>query len=191
MKKYIIISLGFVYLFSFSLKAQEDKVYINKKIEALWKTSAEFKVPESVCFCKKQNAIFVSNINGKPLDKDNNGFSSNSVIGPNGLCIWKGFLLIGTREKIVKVDLLNKTLSDYILNTGSIDGLVCFENNHLIYSDWSGNVYMACLGEETEKLLDTTPLKINAADIGFNYEKKIIYVPTFYDNRVMAYKIKD
>ncbi len=80
--------------------------------------------------------------------------SSNSVIGPNGLCIWKGSLFIGTREKIVKVDLLNKTLSDYILNTGGIDGLVCFENNHLIYSDWSGNVYMACLGEETEKLLD-------------------------------------
>ena len=286
MKKFIIISLSFVYLFSLSLKAQEDKVYISKKIEALWKTSAEFKVPESVCFCKKQNAIFVSNINGKPLEKNHNGFisklthdgsiiklewvkglhapkgmgvykerlfvtdidriaeidikteqiirfydvpdakflndividpsgiiyisdmqtniiyqlyngvvkkwlSSNSVIGPNGLCIWKGSLFIGTREKIVKVNLLNKTLTDYILNTGSIDGLVCFENNHLIYSDWSGNVYLACLGEETEKLLDTTPLKINAADIGFNYEKKIIYIPTFYDNRVMAYKIKD
>ncbi|HAF30126.1 MAG TPA: gluconolaconase [Bacteroidales bacterium] len=270
---------------SFLSKAQEDKVYLNPKIEALWKSSDELKTPESVYYCKKLKTIFVSNINGNPQEKDNNGFiskltpdgnivklewvkglhapkgmgiykdrlfvtdidriaeidiesgqiikfynvpdakflndividqsggiyisdmqtnviyklyngvvkkwlSSKSIVGPNGLCILKEFLLIGTKEKIVKVDLQKMTLSDYILDTGGIDGIICFDYNKLIYSDWNGNIYLASLGKETIKLLDTTPLKINAADLGFDYEKKILFVPTFYDNRVMAYKIK-
>lgn len=279
----ILCMLCFISLCS---KAQEDKVYLNSKIEALWKSSNGLKTPESVCFSKKHKAIFVSNINGSPLEKDNNGFiskltqdgnivklewitglhapkgmgiykdrlfvtdidriaeidieagqivryyevpdasflndividqvgaiyisdtqanaiyklfngvvkkwlSSKNIAAPNGLCISKEFLLIGTKEKIVKVDLGKMTLSDYMLNTGGIDGLICFDNNKLIYSDWSGNIYLASLGKETIKLLDTTPLKINAADLGFDYERKVLFVPTFFDNRVMAYKIKD
>lgn len=279
----ILCMLCFISLFS---KAQEDKVYLNPKTEALWKSSNELKTPESVYYSKKYKTLFVSNINGNPLEKDNNGFvskmtpdgniiklewvkglhapkgmgiykerlyvtdidriaeidietgqiikyydvpdakflndiaidhtggiyisdmqtntiyklfngvvkkwlSSKSIVGPNGLCILKEFLLVGTKEKIVKVNLEKMTLSDYILNTGGIDGLICFDNNKLIYSDWSGNIYLTSLGKETIKLLDTTSLKINAADLGFDYERKIIFVPTFYDNRVMAYKIQD
>ncbi len=286
MRKSFYILTGLFLLLVHSLNAQNAKVYLSSKIEALWKTSSEFKTPESVYYCKKQKAIFVSNINGNPIEKDNNGFisklspdgniiklewvkglhapkgmgvykerlfvtdidriaeidiqsgklirfynvpnakflndividrtgsiyisdmqtnviyklfngvvkvwiSSENLNNPNGLCIMNEFLLIGTKDKIVKANLINKVQTDYILNTGRIDGLICFENSKLIYSDWSGNLYLAGLGEETEKLLDTTPLKINAADFGFDYEKKIIFVPTFYDNRVMSYRLKD
>jgi len=37
-------------------------------------------------------------------------------------------------------------------------------------------------------LLDTTSKKINVADIGLNKSTKMVYVPTFFDNRVVAYK---
>lgn len=279
---YIITALCFL---GFSSNAQDHKVYLNERVEALWKSSDELKTPESVYYYKKLNVIFVSNINGNPLEKDNNGFiskltpdgnivklewvkglnapkgmgvyknrlfvtdidriaeidldteqivkyynvpeakflndiaidqeggvyvsdmqanivykldqgvvkkwlSSKNMIGPNGLSISKEWLFIGTKDRILKVDLKKITLTDYILNTGSIDGLICFESNKFIYSDWSGNVYFTALGKETEKLLDTTPLNINAADLGFDRERKIIFVPTFNDNRVMAYKIK-
>jgi hypothetical protein len=284
MRRILFLLLGLFFLSGYYLFAQDAKVYVGPKLEALWKTSADFKTPESVYYCKKHKAIYVSNINGKPLDKDNNGFiskitvdgkiikldwvkglhapkgmgiykerlfvtdidrvaeidiqtqkiirfynipkaeflndividetgnifisdmktnivyrlyngvvkewiRSENIIRPNGLSIRDGFIYIGTKDKIVKVNLTNKVQSDYILNTGGIDGLICF-GNKLIYSDWSGNVYLAGLGRETEKLLDTTPLSINAADIGFDYEKKIIFIPTFYDNRVMAYRLK-
>ena len=286
MRNSIVTSICLLFILSLASYAQDEKVYLNSRLEALWKTSAEFKVPESVYFCKKLNVIFVSNINGKPLGKDNNGFiskltpdgniiklewvkslnapkgmgvykerlfvtdidrvaeidiqtekivrfyefpdakflndividisgniyvsdmqtniiyklynenvkkwlTSDQIIGPNGLCILNGNLLIGTNEKIVRVDLMNKTISDYILNTGGIDGLICLKSKEIIYSDWVGNVYITCLGKETQKLLDTTPLKINAADIGFDYSKNIIFIPTFFDNRVMAYRLKD
>ncbi|MCK5029110.1 MAG: hypothetical protein KAR57_05710 [Bacteroidales bacterium] len=286
MRKSSFILTVLFFLLGHYLNAQDAKVYLSSKIEALWKTSAEFKTPESAYYCKKQKVIFVSNINGNPIEKDNNGFISklspdgiilktewvkglhapkgmgiykerlfvtdidriaeidiqsgklirfynvpnakflndividlsgsiyisdmqtniiyklfNGVVQewihleninhPNGLCIMNEFLLIGTQDKIVKANLTDRVESDYILNTGGIDGLICFEKCKLIYSDWSGNLYLASLGKETEKLLDTTPLKINAADIGFDYEKKIIYIPTFYNNRVMAYRLKD
>ena len=114
---------------------------------------------------------------------------SDLIEGPNGLSILDNFLFVGTKNKIVKINLQDESVSDYILNTGSIDGLICIENKEIIYSDWSGNVYITALGKETEKIIDTTPLKINAADIGFIHEKNIILVPTFYNNRVMAYKL--
>lgn len=280
-----IISAGLLLLaITFHLTAQEEKAFVHENIEALWKSSSIFKTPESVYYCKKQNALFVSNINGKPLEKDNNGFISklslegnliklewikglhapkgmgiykerlfvtdidriaeidiksekiirfydvpdakflndivvdvsgrifisdmqtnkiyllyNGVLelwlegeafsGPNGLCISKEYLYIGTNDKIVRANIRAKAHSDYILNTGGIDGLTCVEDDKFIYSDWSGNIYITTLGKETEKLLSTAPQKINAADFGYDPERKIIYVPTFYDNRVMAYKV--
>ena len=32
--------------------------------------------------------------------------------------------------------------------------------------------------------------EINAADIGFNIAEQTVYVPTFFDNRVVAYRLE-
>jgi len=45
-------------------------------------------------------------------------------------------------------------------------------------------------GEEKVKLLDTTPQEINAADIDYIPSKNLLLVPTFFDDRVMAYELK-
>jgi hypothetical protein len=50
-------------------------------------------------------------------------------------------------------------------------------------------VYRGYPGMERTLLLDTTPVKANAADIEFIISKKLLLVPTFSDNRVVAYKI--
>ena len=39
-------------------------------------------------------------------------------------------------------------------------------------------------------ILDTRIDKINAADIGYDSKNKIVYVPTFWKNNVMAYQLK-
>ena len=41
-----------------------------------------------------------------------------------------------------------------------------------------------------EHLLDTREQKINTADIGYDAEKRIVYVPTFWKNSVVAYRVK-
>ena len=39
-------------------------------------------------------------------------------------------------------------------------------------------------------LLKTSDQEINSADIGFNQTDQVVYVPTFFDNRVVAYKLE-
>ena len=50
---------------------QQEQIKINK----LWET-ALFKNPESVIYSPKQDILFVSNIDGKPNEKDQKGFIS-------------------------------------------------------------------------------------------------------------------
>jgi hypothetical protein len=39
-------------------------------------------------------------------------------------------------------------------------------------------------------LLDTHEQKINSADISYNSKQRIVYVPTFFNNTVVAYELK-
>ncbi|OFX21602.1 MAG: hypothetical protein A2041_01480 [Bacteroidetes bacterium GWA2_31_9b] len=285
MRRRIILSLFFFLFIYFNLKSQDSKAYLSPNIEFLWKSAPILSTPESVYYCKNHNVLFVSNINGNPLVKDNNGFISTltpegnilelkwvtglnapkgmavhndrlyvadinriaeidivskaivkfyvikgaiflndieidkngdiyvsdmnaksiykisgskierwiiskKISNPNGLSISNGFLFVGTSDRILKIQIKDKSISDYLLNTGNIDGLIYFGIDHIIYSDWEGRIYFTGLGKESMKVIDTSALKINAADIGFIKEKGIILVPTFFDNRIMAYRLK-
>jgi sugar lactone lactonase YvrE len=44
-------------------------------------------------------------------------------------------------------------------------------------------------GSKTE-LIDTRAQKSNTADIGFDPATKTVYVPTFFKNKVVAYRLK-
>ncbi|MNY83253.1 hypothetical protein D3C86_2258940 [compost metagenome] len=51
-------------------------------------------------------------------------------------------------------------------------------------------IYYVKADGTTEKLLDTSADKTNSADIGYDPAKKIVYVPTFMKNNVVAYQLK-
>ena len=79
---------------------------------------------------------------------------------------------------------------EWLEETGGIDGLEGVGDGRYLFSDWSGNVYLVGKDKKIEKIMDTTPAGINAADIEFIPEKKLLLVPTFGDNRIMAYELK-
>ena len=56
-------------------QAQQPQVE-STKINKLWETPNDLKNPESVAYAPEQNVLFVSNVNGKPTQKDQNGFIS-------------------------------------------------------------------------------------------------------------------
>ncbi len=114
---------------------------------------------------------------------------SEQLRSVNGLYVDDGFLMAGTENNILKINIDSKKIDVYIENTGPVDGLEAYGDGRYIYSDWVGHVYIA--GPESEKilLLDTSKENINAADIWFEKETKVLYVPTFMDNRVLAYKL--
>lgn len=116
---------------------------------------------------------------------------SDDFPNPNGVVFKKGKLLLGTGNKIVKIDLATKEVKDYFLNTGGVDGLAIVDEDIIIFSDWPGKVHIMKKGEEKELLLDTSMLETTkTADFGFITGKNLIYIPTFFANSVICYKLK-
>jgi len=115
---------------------------------------------------------------------------SADLVSPNGLCIEGKNLLVGCKDKIMAIDLSSKDVKTLMTGTGSIDGLESDGKGSFIISDWRGNIHRVTPDNGKELLLNTTPAKINAADIDFVPERKLLLVPTFHDNRIMAYSLE-
>jgi len=114
---------------------------------------------------------------------------SDKLDGINGLYTSEGVLLAGLKDKVVKINLQSKEISDYILNTGGIDGLVPDGKGNFLISDWQGTIHLINPANEKVVLADTKPSKVNAADIDYIISKKLLLVPTFSTNKVVAYEM--
>ena len=68
------------------------------------------------------------------------------------------------------------------------DGLVILGDGNFIASRWQGEIWFA--NDSTQTLmLDTKAAESNTADIGYIPSEKIVLVPTFFKNKVAAYKL--
>lgn len=139
----------------------------------------------TIYFSDTQKNTIYRLINGK-VEK---WLETDVLKGVNGLFVEDGYLLAGTRNGIYKIKLSDRKASLYIKNTGSIDGLQIFSEKAYLYSDWSGHVYIQELDKQKRVVLSTVELEINAADIYYAPSKNLLLVPTFHDNRVMAYEL--
>ena len=109
---------------------------------------------------------------------------------PNGVLYVDKTLFIVDAGKFYKVDKdKNKTLISEGFDGGS-DGIEQVDENTFLISCWVGTIWLAKLNGEKKMILDTRIDKINAADIGYDSKNKIVYVPTFWKNNVMAYQLK-
>ncbi|MDF1572732.1 MAG: hypothetical protein P1P82_14080 [Bacteroidales bacterium] len=112
------------------------------------------------------------------------------INSPNGL-FDEGEEILVAASGDSEVRLVDKSTGEYeVVATGvGVDGIEYTGiDDYYIVSEWKGVIHM--IGNDTiQKLLDTEAQKKNTADIGYNMEKKIVYVPTFFDNRVVAYKL--
>ncbi len=73
---------------------------------------------------------------------------------------------------------------------GHGDGIVQLSNKDFIVSSWSGEIfYISAKDWSKIQLLDTREKKINAADIDYIPELNLLLVPSFFNNRIMAYRI--
>ncbi len=252
-------------------------------LKMIWSTQQELDVPESVYYHSPGDFLFVSNISGKPAEKDGVGFISklstdgnieqlkwitglnapkgmastprylyvsdidalviinieeakiekrieksdakflNDVtIAPNGdiyvsdsgdnriykleddqLITWQhgdhlqgvnglfaenNDLLVGTQDKILKFDLPTKAYTTFIDETCSVDGIEADGIGGYFFSAWCGELYHCTPGSKPIQLLNTADQNINCADIGYDTKNNHVLVPTFFDNRVIAYQ---
>ncbi|MBD2757675.1 SMP-30/gluconolactonase/LRE family protein [Spirosoma validum] len=112
---------------------------------------------------------------------------------PNGvLSVGKDKLMIGSTKigALREVDLKTKamkTLADGMANT---DGIVPQGKGNYFVSDWNGQIFHISANGTKEQLLDTRGEKINSADIEYIEKKKLLIVPTFFKNKLVAYRVE-
>ena len=146
-------------------QAQAQQQIESTKIPKLWETPNDLKNPESVAYSHKQNVLFVSNINGKPTQKDRNGFISKvsptnaSILELNwitGLNAPKGIAVSNNNSRLyvsditdlVEIDIDNGKIKKRFSAPGS-----AFLND--VVSDNQGNIYVSDTVTNTIYKLDT------------------------------------
>lgn len=258
-------------------------------VTKVWSTKKELRVPESVLFDKTENILYVSNINGKPMEKNGRGFISkislagrievlkwvtglhapkglaryqdmlyvsdidrlvrigiktgtiraeypaagarflndvaadasgnvyvtdmspdNSVIyvlrqgtmavwmerteirRPNGLDIEGNNLFVGNSGdgSLKKINVIDKTITTIAKVGSGIDGLRSDGKGNFFISDWSGKTSLVTASGTIITLIDTTDMKINSADLEYMHHRNLLLIPTFFDNRVVAYTVE-
>jgi DNA-binding beta-propeller fold protein YncE len=142
------------------VQAQQEQIKINK----VWETPDILKNPESVVYAAKQDTLFVSNIDGKPDQKDQKGFISkvylsngtitelNWITGlnaPKGMAIYNDSkLYVSDITDLVEIDIANGRIIKHYNAPGS-----AFLND--VASDNHGNIYVSDTGTDTIYKLDT------------------------------------
>jgi len=255
----------------------------NASLVKTWESDSTFKVPECVLYSPAENMLYVSNIDGKPSEKDLKGSISKvsrdgktithnwaiNLSAPKGMGIFKKKLFVADLQELVVIDINSGDILERIVVPGSVflndvtiapdgtvyvsdshtgkvhqvkksevstylenkvsinglfadgndlylavkdtlykadknkklsviatgmdessDGIELTSNKDFIVSCWNGIVYHIKKDGSKTVLLDTREQKINTADIGFDRAKNIMYVPTFFNNKVAAYQLK-
>jgi hypothetical protein len=121
-----------------------------QQLSLTWKTDTLLRVPESVLFDKKNNILYVANINGKSDQKDGNGFISrvttqgkikdlqwvSGLDAPKGMALVKNILYVADLTAIATIDIS----SGKLLNKIEIEGAK-FLND--VTSSENGDVYVS------------------------------------------------
>ncbi|HEV7347534.1 ATP/GTP-binding protein [Telluribacter sp.] len=137
--------------------------------------------------------VYVSDSNTKQITMIKDGQANKyfeSPTRPNGLLAQSDGLLILDSGNLYKLDAsknLTKLAEGMYKTT---DGIEEVAPGEYVVSCWDGEIYFVKEDGTVQKMLDTKDQKINSADIGYDAAKKIVYVPTFFKNSVVAYQLK-
>jgi sugar lactone lactonase YvrE len=141
-----------------------------------------------------EGAVYVSDMSTNKIHRLKKGivetwFDNKHLTGTNGLFYEDREILAGTKNGIFSIRIEDKRLWHLIGDTGGIDGLKADGYGNYIISDWMGKIQLVSTEDDPVILLNTSNTGVNAADIEYIPEKNLLLVPTFSDNRVMAYEM--
>ncbi|HUR11668.1 MAG TPA: hypothetical protein VM012_09890 [Flavitalea sp.] len=172
----------------------DEVVVINTKDGSITK---RYPVPASVFLndltIDRKGVIYVSDSRTKKVHRIRKGNVTThleNLQGPNGLLIHENKLYVLDNGGLYKVEDDKKLTKITDGMEGGTDGIENISGNDFIVSCWGGVIYYVKADGTKEKLLDTREQKINSADIGYDPKTRMVYVPTFLKNNVVAYELK-
>ncbi|MBN2635989.1 MAG: hypothetical protein JXR61_06945 [Prolixibacteraceae bacterium] len=141
-------------------------------------------------------SVYTSGYNSNIIYKVTNGNVTTVFTGEpgenfNGL-LWEPermMLITSSGSTFKTIDWTTGDVTEIAKDLGHGDGIIPLGDNDYITSDWRGRVFYIPANGEPVTLLDTRDQEINAADIDYIADENLLLVPTFYDNRLNAYKI--
>lgn len=109
--------------------------------------------------------------------------------GANGLKV-SGRDLVYADGKLLKKADAQKRITQIAEVPQGIDGIEPVGNGDYIVTNWGGYIFYVTAGGQVETLLDSHTENMNTADIGFDPVNRIVYLPTFYAKKIVAYRLK-
>ena len=106
---------------------------------------------------------------------------------PNGLYTEGNDLYIGAGDTLLKASPEGELETVATGFESGIDGVEKIADGEFLVTCWVGLVYHVDNGEVT-RLMDTREPRMNTADLGWNPEDGIAYIPTFFNDSVRAYR---
>jgi len=142
----------------------------------------------------KSGTVFVSDSKAGKVYSISKGKVSlwlENLKGPNGLLAHGNDFYVldqGTMYKVGKDKALTKITEGM---EGGTDGIEHVQGSEFLVSCWGGVIhYVDAKSGQRQQLIDTRPQNRNTADIGYDAKNRIVYVPTFFTNTVVAYQLK-
>jgi len=143
---------------------------------------------------RDKDTIYASDTNNKKVYAFKDGKPSvlldDKVLkGPNGLQVHKGALYVLDNDSLNRVE-ADKSLK--VIATGmpgGADGLENAKGDDFLVTVWSGALWYVHGDGSKELLFDGKAASTNTADIGWDAKSGTVYVPTFFKNTVVAFKV--
>lgn len=141
----------------------------------------------------RKGVVYVSDSGTKQVFAITDGKAAlwlDQLKGPNGLLAHGDDFYVLDNGGMFKVG-KDKTLTKIADGMeGGTDGIEHVTGNDFIVSCWRGAIYYVNGKGEKQLLLDTRAKEVHSADIGYDAKARIVYVPTFFTNTVVAYELK-
>jgi outer membrane protein assembly factor BamB len=124
------------------------------------------------------------------LDQDKLVLFAEDYKGLNGVLGLGTDVYALAAGSLYKIDATKKAVKLAEGMEPATDGIEEVAPNEFIVSVWNGIVYYVKADGTIQKLLDTREQQSNTADIGYDPQTHTVYVPTFFKNSVVAYRLQ-
>ncbi|MBU1171236.1 MAG: SMP-30/gluconolactonase/LRE family protein [Proteobacteria bacterium] len=208
MKGFVYILLLVVCVLTMSGLSQAVSESTEKKetLVRMWETKPGLLVPESVLYHKESQILFVSNINGKPTEKNGEGFISRLSLdgkildlkwavglnAPKGSVIYKNRFYVSDIDRLAEIDLETGQVLAMYPAPGS-----AFLND--VTADNMGNIYVSDMDEKASAIWRLSGGKFdvwfNGPEIrspnGLYMEENKLMVGNSGDGKIKSIRISD
>jgi len=165
---------------------------------AAGRISRKIAIPEGVQLndlVNDKGTLYVSDSKGRKVfvvrkNKASVYLDEKVLKGPNGLFVHHGALYVlddNSLSRVGKDRSLTRIAGDM---PGGADGLENVAGGDFLVTAWSGALWYVKADGSKELLFDGKAQNTRTADIGWDPATKTVYVPTFFRNTVVAFRVE-